>query len=113
MPSRQLVELQIPKESQKNKYQALSAFLNGKLQKTIEARNVQIEAKMTQWESNYQGIPKQQGTRTTPFIGAANFVPGLIRMHVDIMHARLQGLIWGVKPFWRPTFWSTQIKHEW
>jgi len=110
---RTLVPLQIPKESQPNIYGKLSAFLNEKLSKTIEARSVQIEQKMTQWESNYQGIPKTQGTRTTPFVGAANFVPGLIRMHVDIMHARIQGLLWGVKPFWKPTWYSSKIKHEW
>jgi hypothetical protein len=113
MPTKQLVMLQIPKESQQNIFGKLSAFLNQKLQKTIEARSSQIEQKMTQWESNYQGIPRTQGTRTTPFVGAANFVPGLIRMHVDIMHARIQGLLWGVKPFWKPTWYSSSIKHEW
>src|SRR5208282_1970725 len=64
-------------------------------------RQTQIEGNYARWCKNYEAVPKEK-TRTTPFPGAANFIPRLIGIHTDILSARIIGLLFGTKPFWRP-----------
>lgn len=77
----------------------------------VTARQNQIDAKYKRWVDNYAGKPLQE-TRTTPFYKASNFVPQLIRMHTDILAARLIGLLFGTRPFWRPKSFLAEMPHE-
>lgn len=83
------------------KLQALQNYCCDKFWKTVEARNNQVQGMYQRWLDNYAGKPLQ-ATRTTPFYKASNFVPQLIRMHTDILSARMLGLIFGTKPLWKP-----------
>lgn len=67
----------------------------------VKARYNQVDSKYTRWTDNYSGKPLE-AIRTTPFYRASNFVPQLIRMHTDILSARIYGLILATKPMWRP-----------
>ncbi len=80
-------------------------FLISKFEQSKKARKEQIDSRYRRWVENYQAKPKQ-AIRTTPFYNASNFVPQLIRMSTDIMHARLMGLLFAPKPFMRPRFLS-------
>jgi hypothetical protein len=71
------------------------------LQNCITARSNQIDSKYTRWMDNYSAKPLE-AVRTTPYYRASNFVPQLIRMHTDILSARIYGLIIATKPMWNP-----------
>jgi hypothetical protein len=88
------------------KLQALQNYCVDKFWATCVARNNQVQGMYQRWLDNYAGKPLQT-TRTTPFYKASNFVPQLIRMHTDILSARMLGLIFGTKPFWRPRTFGT------
>jgi len=79
----------------------IAGYLHKNLAATVKARQAQIDDKYRKWMDNYSGKP-MEAIRTTPFFRASNFVPQLIRMHTDIMSARLIGIIFGVRPFWKP-----------
>jgi hypothetical protein len=81
--------------------QKLQNFCNDKFWASVTARNNQVQGMYQRWLDNYAGKPLQT-VRTTPFYKASNFVPQLIRMHTDILSARILGLIFGTKPLWRP-----------
>jgi hypothetical protein len=61
--------------------------------------------------ANYDGKPKEE-VRSTPFYNASNFVPQLIRMHADILTARIVGMVFGTSPFWKPDALLSDIPHE-
>lgn len=77
----------------------------------VQARSTQIDSKYTRWLDNYSGKPLE-AIRTTPFYRASNFIPQLIRMHTDILSARIFGLILATKPMWRVQTLIPDIKHE-
>lgn len=86
-------------------------YLIGKLDNAIKSRSTQVEDKYRRWLDNYSGKPLV-AVRTTPFYRASNFVPQLIRMHTDILAARLLGIVFGTHPMWKPrTF--IPASHEW
>lgn len=89
----------------------LVGFLREKFRFGVQARTDQIESDLTRWMENYAGKPQQE-TRTTPFLHASNFVPQLIRMHTDILVARLYGLMVAAKPFWHPSCLMEEMPHE-
>jgi hypothetical protein len=84
----------------KDKQQELARYLLEKFRFSVTARSQQIESKYKKWMDNYSGKPLEE-VRTTPWYRASNFVPQLIRMHTDIMTARMTGIIFGTKPFWK------------
>lgn len=90
------------------KLDALQNYCVDKFWKSVEARNNQVQGMYQRWLDNYAGKP-QQAIRTTPFYRASNFVPQLIRMHTDILSARILGLIFGTKPLWRPKTFLNQV----
>lgn len=89
----------------------LCALLHKRFWHSVKSRSAQVDGKYRRWTDNYNGKPFQQ-VRTTPFYKASNFVPQLIRMHTDILSARLVGLAFGVKPFWKPTTFMGEEPHE-
>jgi hypothetical protein len=89
----------------------LVGFLTKVFEKAVAARSTQIDSKYTRWMDNYSGKPLE-AIRTTPFYRAANFVPQLIRMHTDILSARIFGLIVATKPMWRIATLIEGLKHE-
>lgn len=89
----------------------LTNYLIDKFRFATDARVNQVDAKWTRWMNNYAGKPKEI-SRSTPWPNASNFVPQLIRMHTDILHARIFNVVMGTKPFWNPkTF--IPCPHEW
>jgi hypothetical protein len=82
-----------------HKLQALQNYCCDKFWATVAARNNQVQGMYQRWLDNYAGKPLQ-AIRTTPFYKASNFVPQLIRMHTDILSARILGLIFSTKPLW-------------
>lgn len=78
----------------------LVRMLLEKFQLVLRARSTQVDDKALRWQKNYDAIPAQE-VRTVPFVRAANFMPGLIRMHSDILGARILGIIFGTHPFWK------------
>ena len=91
------INLQLDKDAKTK----LLNYLNEKLKASQVGRMTQVESDYARWCKNYEAVPKEK-TRTTPFPGAANFIPRLIGMHTDILAARITGLLFGTKPFWRP-----------
>jgi len=91
----EITDLNLPDEAMND----LAGYLQEKFRMVLAARSNQIDEKATRWQKNYDGIPAQL-TRTTPFLRASNFMPHLIRMHSDILAARLLGFIFSTKPFW-------------
>jgi hypothetical protein len=89
----------------------LVGFLTEKFGQCVQARSAQIESKYTRWLDNYSGKPLET-IRTTPFYRASNFVPQLIRMHTDILSARIFGLILATKPMWRINTLVEGMSHE-
>lgn len=93
----------------------MSDLANMLLEKFVlvqRARQSQIDDKYANWLRNYDGTPAQQ-TRTVPYYRAANFVPHLVRMHSDILGARILGFMYGSKPFWRvKSILLDQIDHR-
>lgn len=89
-----------PLDLSKDKLDELACYLTEKLQFSMNARASQLDDKYRRWQQNYAGEPMVK-ERTTPFVGASNFVPQLIRMHTDIYSARMCGIFFATKPFWR------------
>lgn len=79
-----------------------SRYLNETFSNAVRSRATQIDERYRQWLLNYDAVPKQR-VRSRPFQNASNFVPQLIRMHTDILAARVTGLIAATRPMWRPT----------
>lgn len=77
----------------------------------VAARTTQIEDKYRKWQDNYDAVPKQ-AVRSQPFQGASNFMPQLIRMHTDILAARVTGIIAATRPMWQPTSFLTEVPAE-
>src|SRR6201999_1354001 len=73
------------------------------------ARGQQIDSNYERWMDNYNAKPAQE-VRSTPWVGAANFVPQLTRMHTDILAARICGIILGTRPFWRASTFISDWK---
>lgn len=94
-----------------DKKSELIGYLHEKFYYATEARRTQVDSKWKRWMDNYAGKPKEI-TRSTPWPNASNFMPQLIRMHTDILHARIFNVVMGTKPFWNPkTF--IECPHEW
>jgi hypothetical protein len=93
------------------KLQALQNYCCDKFWASVTSRNNQVQGMYQRWLDNYAGKPLQT-VRTTPFYKASNFVPQLIRMHTDILSARILGLIFGTKPLWRPRTFIGQTPAE-
>jgi len=94
------------------KLEELQRFLCSKLDASIAARRNQVDNNYKRWNDNYMAKPLE-AVRTTPYYNASNFVPQLIRMHSDILAARLTGIIFSAKPFWHPrSFLTDAIPHE-
>lgn len=108
MAVREIVSVQKLTE---DKLLELSVYLNSCFRNSLTARTNQIDGKYQNWQKNYEAKPAQE-QRTTPFVGASNFVPALIRMHSDILHARLLGTMVATRPFWVPKTFSTNTTNE-
>lgn len=89
----------------------LVSFLCEKFWQVKLARQNQVDGAYKRWMANYDGKPKEE-VRSTPFYNASNFVPQLIRMHADILTARISGIVFGTSPFWRPSSLLSDIPHE-
>lgn len=89
----------------------LSNYLCEKFEQVRRARENQVDDAYRRWLDNYDATPRED-VRTTPFYNASNFVPQLIRMHTDILTARVVGLIFGTSPFWKPSSLLSDIPHE-
>jgi hypothetical protein len=90
----------------------LCKYLVDKFENCVRARANQVDDKYRRWQDNYSAKPLES-ERTTPFVGASNFVPQLIRMHTDIFSARMCGIFFATKPFWSPkTLLGNAIPHE-
>jgi hypothetical protein len=100
------IELSISKDRKST----LCGRLKEIFQTCFTARITQIDSKYTRWMDNYSAKPLE-AIRTTPFYRASNFVPQLIRMHTDILSARIFGLILSTKPMWNPMTLG-KIPHE-
>jgi hypothetical protein len=94
-----------------DKKKEVVGFLWKTFEASVQARTTQVEGNYKRWLDNYASKPMQE-VRTSPFLRASNFVPGLIRMHCDIMHARLYGLLLACRPFWKPTTLIPEVPHE-
>ena len=94
-----------------DKKKELQGYLRTIFSNTVKARSNQVDDKFRRWMDNYAAKPYEE-VRTTPFYRAANFVPQLIRMHTDILHARLYGIVLGTRPFWKPRM-VPEGPHEW
>jgi len=94
-----------------DKLREIGSFLVRTFRETVTSRSNQIEGKRQRWLDNYNAIPAQK-VRTTPFPGASNFMPQLIRMHTDILTARLIGILYGTRPFWRPTSFMEDLPQD-
>lgn len=78
----------------------LAGYLIEKFAQVVEARHTQVDDNALRWQENYDALPAEK-LKTFPFVRAANFVPNLIRMHCDILGARILGFFFATKPFWR------------
>jgi len=94
-----------------DKLAELSNYLVTCFNNSLTARRNQIDNKYQNWIKNYEAQPAQT-QRTTPFIGASNFIPSLIRMHSDILHARLLGTLIATRPFWNPKTFNSLISND-
>ncbi len=88
----------------------LVGYLYNKFEQSVKARTNQIEDKYRRWVDNYAGKPKE-AIRITPYYNASNFVPHLIRMHCDILAARMICHMFAPKPFWRSKVLLGNIDH--
>lgn len=75
---------------------------------TVNARSAQVDGNYERWQKNYDAIPKQR-VRSQPFNGASNFIPQLIRMHTDILSARVVGIIQATRPLWKPNTFRQDV----
>jgi hypothetical protein len=105
-----MIEL-VPLKLTDDKLAEIANYLLDKLQQSVDARINQVDSKYKRWQDNYAARPMTE-SRTTPFPGASNFVPQLIRMHTDILSARLCGIVFATKPFWKPKTWLKDLPHE-
>lgn len=92
-----LIDVKISDDMEKDLFQ----YLTSNFESAVVSRREGIEGKYQRWLDNYNAKPKE-AVRTSPFYGASNFVPQLIRMHSDILSARILGLLVAPKPFWQP-----------
>lgn len=95
-----------------DKQKEMVGYLLDRFRKAQQARQSQIDGKYKNWLDNYSGKPFEE-VRTTPWYRASNFVPQLIRMHCDISVARMVGIMFGTKPFWRPTSALDLLPRQW
>src|SRR5580765_2458111 len=95
----------------KDKKIELVGFLQEKFRQSVDARSQQVDGMYRRWIDNYDAKPLE-AIRTTPFYKASNFVPRLIGMHTDILAARIIGLMFGTRPFWRPTPYDLESQAE-
>lgn len=79
----------------------MTRWLLEKFRTAVNSRTNQVDGKYKNWLDNYSAKPFET-VRTTPWYRASNFVPQLIRMHCDILTARMVGIVFGTKPFWKP-----------
>jgi len=101
-------ELDLPPD----KLDELADELIDKLKMVLTARQNQVDDKAANWQKNYDALPAQK-VRTVPFYRASNFMPHLIRMHSDILGARILGILFGTKPFWMvSSLLKNDIQHE-
>lgn len=107
MPLKIIEVTDLPEQTKKD----IVAYLVRSFKSTVAARSEQIDSRYKQWLDNYNAIPKQK-TRSTPFPNASNFIPQLVRMHVDILSARLLGILYGTRPFWRPTTFLSGVPQD-
>jgi hypothetical protein len=103
-----VVEVQGAHLQQKKK---IVDYLVKAFENAVTARSSQIDSKYKIWLDNYNAVPGQK-IRSTPFPNASNFMPQLIRMHVDILTARTLGILYGTRPFWRPTTFLSNVPAE-
>lgn len=89
----------------------LVGYLTRTFKSSVDSRQSQIDGNYRRWVDNYAGKP-QEAVRTTPFYKASNFVPHLIRMHTDILAARIIGLMFGTRPFWKPKSYDPDTDHN-
>ena len=79
--------------------------------KAVAARQSQIEEKYRRAIKNYDAVPSQP-IRSKPFSGASNFMPQLIKLHTDILTARVVGIILGTRPIWMPRTSQSETRSE-
>src|SRR5580693_3077271 len=84
------------------KLQEIQKYLVKTYRDAVNARTTQVDGKYQKWLDNYEAKPAQ-AVRSTPWVGASNFIPQLTRMHTDILAARINGILMGTRPFWRPS----------
>ncbi len=103
-----VVDLDLPPD----KLDELANMLLEKFNLVKTARSTQVDDKAVNWQKNYDAMPAQE-VRTVPFYRASNFMPHLIRMHSDILGARVLGILFGTKPFWMiKSLMRDAVKHE-
>lgn len=95
----------------KDLQEELSKFLLKRFREAVIARQQQVDDHYVRWINNYNARPAET-VRTTPWHRASNFIPQLIRMHTDILHARMTGVIFGTKPFWKPVSPFGMLDHK-
>jgi hypothetical protein len=100
----------IPLSVGPDKQNEIVKFLTENFNAVVKARSTQVDSNLNRWMDNYSAKPLE-AIRTTPFYRASNFVPQLIRMHTDILSARVFGLVLGTKPMWKPQSLIT-MPHE-
>lgn len=100
----------IPAPLSVDKKRELVDFLCTKFGQVEQSRRDQIDSSARRWMENYDAKPAEE-VRSTPFYNASNFVPQLIRMHTDILTARVIGLVFGTSPFWKPNSLLSDIDH--
>ena len=91
-----------------DKTQEIQTYLVKAFTDAHTARGQQIDSDYGRWQDNYNAKPAQD-VRSSPWVGASNFVPQLTRMHTDILSARILGIILGTKPFWRPSTFNSDF----
>jgi hypothetical protein len=101
----------VPLNLSNDKLAEIANYLLDKFDFSVTARANQVDGSYKRWQDNYAAVPREK-VRTTPFPNASNFVPQLIRMHTDILSARICGILFSCKPFWRVKSWLKDLKHE-
>lgn len=94
-----------------DKQKEIQQYLVRTFRNAYVARGQQIDSDYGRWMDNYNAKPAQD-VRSTPWVGASNFVPQLSRMHTDILSARILGIMLGTKPFWRPSTFNSDFKSD-
>lgn len=94
-----------------DKLKEIQQYLVRTFRNVHTARGQQIDSNYGRWLDNYNAKPAQD-VRSTPWVGASNFVPQLSRMHTDILSARILGIMLGTRPFWRPSTFNSEWKSD-